>query len=85
VAVTAANSTDSINLVENMILNESGLELAYEGHRWPDLVRIAIRKNDNSILAEKIYQKFLVAGNPNASAIREKLLNRDNWFIPFPK
>ena len=41
-----------------MIINEDALELAYEGERWPDLLRIAIRRNDPSFIADKIYDKL---------------------------
>ncbi|THU36062.1 RagB/SusD family nutrient uptake outer membrane protein [Niastella caeni] len=70
--------------VENMIIDENALELAYEGNRWPDLVRVALRKNDPSYLANKIATKFERAGNPGlAASIRAKLSNKDNWFLPF--
>lgn len=70
--------------VENMIIDEDGLELAYEGERWPDLVRVALRKNDPSYLANKIATKFERAGNPGlAASIRARLSNKDNWFLPF--
>src|SRR5690606_14662661 len=55
---------DSTSVVEDFIIQEAALELAYEGNRWPDLVRIALRRNDPSFLAEKVYQKHLKANNP---------------------
>jgi hypothetical protein len=76
--------TDSVTNVENMIINESGLELAYEGQRWSDLLRIAIRRNDPAFLADKVYDKLrksgLSAGAANAA--RTKLMGK-NWFLPF--
>jgi hypothetical protein len=47
-------ATDSVTNVENMIIDENGLELAYEGERWPDLLRVAIRRNDPAFIANKI-------------------------------
>lgn len=77
-------SADSVTEVENMIVREDALELAYEGDRWPDLLRVAIRRNDPSFLADKIYDKLIKSGISAAAAgqARTKLLNRD-WFIPF--
>lgn len=68
--------------MENAIIDEAGLELAYEGERWGDLLRIAIRRNDKSFLAEKVYQKLLRDGNPAASTAKSKLLQGD-WYLPF--
>lgn len=77
-------ATDSITNVENMIMDENALELAYEGQRWSDLLRVSIRRNDPSYIATKVYDKLrksgLSAGAANAA--RTKLLNRD-WFLPF--
>jgi hypothetical protein len=72
---------DSTLAIEDRIINECGLELAYEGARWQDLVRIAIRRNDASFLANKVAAKF---GNTGVgAAVRSKLINRNNWFLPF--
>jgi hypothetical protein len=73
---------DSLLSIENAVLDESALELAYEGQRWGDLVRIAIRRDDPSILADRIYAKLQRAGYPEAAAVREKLMDRANWFLP---
>lgn len=70
--------------VENMIMDENALELAYEGERWPDLLRVAIRRNDPAYIADKIYSKLLKSGMSAgaASQARAKLLGK-NWFLPF--
>ena len=77
-------ATDSITNVENMIVSESALELAFEGQRWSDLLRVAMRQNNPAFIADKIYDKLrksgLSAGAANAA--RTKLLARD-WFLPF--
>jgi starch-binding outer membrane protein, SusD/RagB family len=76
--------TDSITNIENMIVTEDALELAYEGERWSDLLRVAIRRNNPAFIADKIYDKLrksgLSAGAANAA--RAKLMNKD-WFLPF--
>jgi hypothetical protein len=68
---------------ENNIINEAALELAYEGNRWEDLVRIGLRRNDPAFLADKIYDKLSKEGNPEAANVRAKLMNIDNWYLPF--
>jgi hypothetical protein len=82
--LTATGVTgDSTLSIENSIINEGALELAYEGYRWSDLVRIALRRNDNAFLADKIYNKLLKDNNPQAADVRTRLMNRDNWYLPF--
>ena len=74
---------DDMITTENHIIDEDALELAYEGNRWEDLVRIALRRNDPSFLADKIYEKLSKEGNGKASEVRSKLMNVNNWYLPF--
>lgn len=76
--------TDSVTNVENMIITEDALELAYEGQRWSDLLRVAIRRNDPAFIADKVYDKLRKSGLSAgaASAARAKLMAKD-WFLPF--
>lgn len=74
---------DDMITTENNIIAEAALELAYEGNRWEDLVRIARRRNDPSFLADKIYDKLSKEGNANAADVRTKLMNPNNWYLPF--
>ena len=69
--------------LEGKLIDEGALELAFEGNRWPDLVRIARRQNNPAFLADRVYQKLLKDGDPTASAARAKLLNPANWYLPF--
>lgn len=80
----AIPATDSLNSIENGLIKETALENAFEGTRWPDLLRIAIRRNDPSFIADKIYNKLIKSGVSSgaASAARSKLMNRD-WYLPF--
>jgi hypothetical protein len=82
--LTATNVTDSIAQIEVGLINEQALETAFEGTRWADLLRVAIRKNDPAFLADKIYEKL--RRNPETAGIanqaRAKLLAKD-WFLPF--
>ena len=74
---------DSTLNIEDQVISESALELAYEGSRWPDLVRVALRRNDPSYLAGRIYNKLAADGNGQAAAAQAKLMNPNNWFLPF--
>jgi hypothetical protein len=74
---------DSTLFIEDQVISEAGLELAYEGRRWPDLVRIALRRNDPSFLADKIYNKLMAENNPAAAEVRARLMNKENWYLPF--
>ncbi|MFV8324420.1 RagB/SusD family nutrient uptake outer membrane protein [Flavobacterium sp. ZS1P14] len=79
----AAVVGDSLISIENNIIDEAALDLAYEGNRWEDLVRIARRRNDPAFLADKIYDKLSKEGNSQASEVRSKLMNVNNWYLPF--
>jgi starch-binding outer membrane protein, SusD/RagB family len=80
IAVPAA---DSLAIIENGLLKETALENAFEGTRWADLLRIALRRNDPSIIADRVYNKLLKGGNGNAAAVRTKLMDPQNWYLPF--
>ncbi len=82
--ITATNVADSITQIEVGLINEQALETAFEGTRWPDLLRVAIRNNDPSVIADKVYSKLIKSGMSAgfAAQARNKLMNRD-WFLPF--
>ncbi|HEY4789635.1 MAG TPA: hypothetical protein VIH57_26475 [Bacteroidales bacterium] len=80
--VTLSNSDVLKDSIESRVIEEDALELAFEGERWSDLLRVAIRRDDPSFLADKVYNKLLKAGNPNAITVRNKLIARQ-WFLPF--
>jgi hypothetical protein len=68
---------DTIRYVDELICNEYALETAFEGNRFHDLMRFAIRWNDNDFLAERVARK-----HNNDPAIRAKLNNRQSWYLP---
>lgn len=80
---TPVPASDSLLTIENSILKEAALENAFEGVRWPDLLRLALRRNDPSIIADKIYNKLLKDGSGPAAAVRTKLMDPANWYLPF--
>ncbi|MBL7745282.1 MAG: RagB/SusD family protein, partial [Chitinophagaceae bacterium] len=77
-------ASDSLIGVENGLIKETALENAFEGTRWPDLLRVAIRRNDPAFIADKVYDKLIKSGISagSASATRAKLLAKD-WYLPF--
>lgn len=80
---TVPASADSLIYLENSIINEGALENAFEGTRWPDLLRVARRRHDGTILSEKVYNKLQKDGIPEAEAVKLKLLDEKNWYLPF--
>lgn len=68
---------DSILYVEDKIVEELEAELAFEGNRFQDLVRVATRRNDPAYLADKVSQKY-----KNTDLMKAKLMDTRNWFLP---
>jgi hypothetical protein len=77
-------AADSLNSIETGVIREAALENAFEGTRWSDLLRVAIRRNDPAFLADKIYNKLVKSGVSAAAATqaRTKLMAKD-WYLPF--
>ncbi|RXK61799.1 RagB/SusD family protein [Lacibacter luteus] len=77
-------ANDSLMTIESALIKEGALENAFEGTRWPDLLRIAIRNNDPSFLADRVYVKLMKSGisSSSASAARSKLMAKE-WYLPF--
>lgn len=77
-----ATRQDTINyqipLVEDMIITEMGLEGAFEGYRFYDLMRVALRRGDPSYLATPIARRL----GETDEALRTLLMDTSNWFLP---
>lgn len=67
-------------LLADAVLDERARELAYEGKRFYDLIRVAKRRNEPSYLADRVSAKF---DEPKKSQIREHLMNEENWYIKY--
>lgn len=78
----AARVDYQIDQVERMIVDEGALEFAFEGTRYYDLMRVALRRNDPAFLANRIYAR---RGDAHAaevkSEIKKDLMNPNNWFL----
>ena len=69
------------NAVEDLIIDEAGLELAFEGSRFSDLCRVALRRGDPNYLAERVAKRHTgeIDGN-----LQSWLQDKSHWFLPIP-
>ena len=74
-----STAQDSMLFLENQVINERARELAYEGKRWYDLVRISRHRSDPAYLADKVKMKYPVA---DTMRVKQLLLDENNWFLP---
>ena len=70
-------------VVDSLLLDENGLEMAFEGQRFYDIMRFALRQpNPGQFLAEKVYAR---RGKENSAAmkgeIQKDLTNQNNWYL----
>ena len=79
-----ATRQDTVNyqipLVENMIIDEMALEGAFEGYRFYDLMRVAMRRGDPSYLAAPIARR----NGETDNALYTLLMDPKNWYLPQP-
>lgn len=59
-------------------MQERVLELAFEGRRYYDLMRVAMRRNDNSYLATPISMRT----GTKDEEVYNQLLDNKNWYLP---
>ena len=64
----------------DQIMEERAREMAFEGQRFYDLMRMAKRLNDPSFLADRVAAKFSGAQKEN---IRSLLMDENNWYINY--
>ncbi|MXV17337.1 RagB/SusD family nutrient uptake outer membrane protein [Hufsiella ginkgonis] len=75
--------------MEDLLVNEAALELAFEGNRWQDLVRIALRREKitagagRAFLRDKVAAKFTAAGLPVPAGVTALGTDVKNWYLPF--
>lgn len=78
IPVTVNSTTEQI---EDYIFKERARELAFEGKRWFDLLRLA-RRGRPEILKEAIKTRMGIA-RYNALNMESKLSDAANWYLPF--
>lgn len=66
--------------LEDQIIAERARELAFEGERFYDLMRVAQRRNDPSFLAKRVSEKF---PEERRTEMYNYLMNEDNWYIHY--
>lgn len=66
-----------IPMVEDLIVIELALETAFEGQRYYDLMRVALRRGDADYLAGPVSRRNGTADG----ALYSKLLNKENWYL----
>jgi hypothetical protein len=70
---------DSIALVNVMICKEFGMETAFEGNRFHDLMRLS-KQHERLTGKSDFLAKWVGRRDP---ALESKLVNPDNWYLPF--
>ena len=87
-ADSLATRQDTVNyqipLVEDMIITEMALEGAFEGNRYYDLMRVALRRGDAAYLADPVSRRNSQRTEEPDAALRAKLMDEKNWYLPLP-
>ena len=65
--------------VEDLIMDEEALEFAFEGHRYYDLMRVAMRRGDPAYLADKVARR----SGSRDERLYNHLKTESNWYLPF--
>ena len=66
-------------MIEDLIMTERSMELAFEGKRYFDLIRVAERRGDPAYIADRVAAKF--QGTSMYNTVRNKLMAGD-WYLP---
>ena len=76
-------TADSIKVMEKIILDEAALECAFEGNRFPDLVRVAHRMNKNNEDGNAYMQAVMKGKYDKNGRSMPDYSTEESWFLPF--
>jgi hypothetical protein len=77
----ALTFNDTIEYIDNLIIDELALESTLEGNRFGDLIRFAERRGDPDFLAKRVASR---KGKEEFDTdLYNKLMDKANWYIPF--
>ncbi|MEX0980999.1 MAG: RagB/SusD family nutrient uptake outer membrane protein [Bacteroidales bacterium] len=74
------NFTGLQELLEDEIIEEKARELAFEGERFYELMRVAKRRGEASYLADRVAEKY---PTHRRDEIYNLLLDENNWYIHY--
>ncbi len=77
-----ATKADSINAMEDILCDEYALELAFEGTRWYDLMRLARHKNKAGLYGADFGGRWLARKLMYKNPTKD-LTDPNNWYLPF--
>lgn len=77
-----ATKADSINAMEDILCDEYALELAFEGTRWYDLMRLARHKNEAALYGADFGGRWLARKLKANNAVVD-LTDPTKWYLPF--
>ncbi|MDD4637341.1 MAG: RagB/SusD family nutrient uptake outer membrane protein [Bacteroidales bacterium] len=75
VGASSVKQNASVEEIEDALIEERALELAYEGERWYDLVSVAVRRSDPNFLIDRVVAKYPQA---EKEAVRARLQYQKN-------
>lgn len=73
------DATAPLDLFIDLIMKERAMELAMEGKRWFDLVRVATNENKPDFLISRVVAGRTVA---ERSQIRARIIDPRGWYLP---
>ncbi|MCB0652170.1 MAG: RagB/SusD family nutrient uptake outer membrane protein [Saprospiraceae bacterium] len=79
VTVTGDSDEEIMVNLENLILEVRGRELAFEGKRWFDILRIGKRRNDPAFIGNAVMRRFSA---PDSTFIQDYFSDPNNWYLP---
>ncbi len=80
IPATLTDKNAIIEYVEDLIIDEMALEECFEGQRLYDLMRVALRRGDNTYLARRIASRN--GSNNFNDDLYQRLLTESNWYLP---